>query len=269
MEIELHDLREDYVRLCDLIARTGNESAPRGISIREWIGVTLELDSNAHTLPTGVGRMVNTRLAAVESLCMIGGTWRNDLVQKAAPSYGDVLVSQAANDAEYAAYGNRTKDQVGVVIQQLKADPDTRQAILSIWQPRDLTHVGDKPCTLTLQFILRGDELHCITTMRSQDVWLGLAMDVFVFTQMQLTIANQLGVRSGRYMHHVGSLHAYTRDIDKITAMRTSDTLPAINLPRGVIGFDPPAQACAILEGKQDRKNPWYSTQVQRVLEAV
>jgi thymidylate synthase len=48
--------------------------------------------------------------------------------------------------------------------------------------------------------------------MRSNDVFLGLAHDVFCFTMLQEIIARSLSVDIGTYKHMVGSLHIYETD---------------------------------------------------------
>lgn len=142
---------------------------------------------------------------------------RRILIQ--APSYERFL-----DDGEaFGAYGERwdRHRQTLALIELLRENPNTRQAILTCWFPTDLERalMGDKkdiPCTLNLQFLIRDERLHCITTMRSNDVWLGMPYDVFCFTTLQRIIASALGIEMGHYTHRVGSLHIYDRDLEKI-----------------------------------------------------
>jgi hypothetical protein len=190
-----------------------------------------------------------------------------------APGYANVLVSKDPKHAEETAYGPRLESQYAEVKKQLRGDPSTRQAVLTIWKPDDLWSSGDKPCTLSLQFILRRDHLELHTTMRSQDVWLGMAMDIFVFTQLQLTLAIALDVKPGKYMHHVGSFHAYERDWEKIEGLWEPDdySLPANDLPRGVIGGTDEARL--ILYGARPHEswsgNPWYTRAIDKAYERL
>ena len=113
-----------------------------------------------------------------------------------------------------AAYGPRLrdkhKDQLKWVIDLLKAKPDTRRAIIPIFQPKDAeTDLAEVPCTCTLQFLLRNRRLELITHMRSNDAYIGLPGDIFAFTMIQELVAAALNVQPGRYKHLVGSLHLY------------------------------------------------------------
>lgn len=109
-------------------------------------------------------------------------------------------------------------DQWNFVKDLLKKDPTSRQAIMHIKEPRNLlvNPTKDVNCTIALQFLIRNGALHMITTMRSNDVWLGLPYDVFNFTCMQIRMAMELGVDIGIYYHNAGSLHLYRHDLEKV-----------------------------------------------------
>lgn len=111
-----------------------------------------------------------------------------------------------------------TFDQWEMVKTLLKQDANSRQAIIHIKEPRDLVKRPSKDvnCTMTLQFLIRDGKLNLITTMRSNDLWLGLPYDVFNFTCMQIQMAMELGVGIGNYYHNAGSLHLYEHDKSKV-----------------------------------------------------
>src|SRR5699024_1776026 len=73
------------------------------------------------------------------------------------------------------AYGPRIRNQIPYVARVLTEQPDSRQAVISIYNPAvDSTSVPvlDRPCNLALQFLLRGGELHCNVFLRSNDaIW--------------------------------------------------------------------------------------------------
>lgn len=100
----------------------------------------------------------------------------------------------------------------------LKNDVNSRQAVIHIKECRNLVSkpTKDLNCTIALQFLLRDNKLDLITTMRSNDLWLGLPYDLFNFTCMQIQMAMELDVDVGKYYHNAGSLHVYERDVDKL-----------------------------------------------------
>ena len=118
----------------------------------------------------------------------------------------------------YCVHDKFDFDQWEFVKSILTKNPNSRQAIIHIKEPRNLIEnpTKDVNCTLTLQFLIRDNKLHLITTMRSNDLWLGLPYDLFNFTCMQIQMAMELNVELGYYYHNAGSLHLYARDLDKI-----------------------------------------------------
>lgn len=267
------NLQNDYVDLVCWLRDAGEPVGPRDLATREQTGVTLVFPAyRRQLLPLGVGRKVNPRLAAVEALQLIGGVARSDLLRLESPTFTDVLV--APDNPDYGAYGPRLADRLASVVNVLREDPASRRAVATIWEPRDLTHDGDRPCTLTLQFMIRNDGLELHVNMRSQDVWLGLTYDAFMFSQVQETLARELDVQIGTYVHHVGSLHLYESDVYKtksLTYQRDQIEL-ASTLPYGVtadFGCDVTETARRLLDGVDSEVNRWYADKIGEIYAKV
>lgn len=137
----------------------------------------------------------------------------------------------------HGGYGLRLFDKNGIdqienIISILKSRPDSRQAVIQLFDATDL--VGkhkDIPCTCTLQFMVRDHKLHMMAHMRSNDVFLGLPHDVFAFTMLQEIIAATLGVGLGKYIHSVGSLHLYEKDIEAAKSLIAEGWQSKIAMP--------------------------------------
>jgi thymidylate synthase len=132
-------------------------------------------------------------------------------------------ISEYDNETEdgetvYGGYGprifrQRGQDQMGNVISQLRNNPTSRRAVIQLFNAEDIERrYKEIPCTCTLQFLIRRNRLHMLTTMRSNDAYLGLPHDIFCFTMLQELVARTLGVALGPYTHFVGSLHLYEKD---------------------------------------------------------
>lgn len=256
MEFILNDLRGDYVQLVRHVAFAGKAVETRGLKTRELTAVTLVFkDVTSPLLPLGVGRGVNSKLAAIEALQLISGVQRHDLIQAVTPNFDAVLVDN--QDPNYGAYGPRIVEQVGDCLDILYRDPTTRRAVIAIWNEKDLTHHGDRPCTVFLQFLVRdsgyGPALELHTHMRSQDVWLGVPYDIFMFTQLQHTAAYILGLPTGQFVHHATSLHIYETDLVKVDGLDSNPPPLDHELPLGVVsGVD----TRGVLSGDQLELNP-------------
>ncbi|MGC2236393.1 MAG: thymidylate synthase [Pyrinomonadaceae bacterium] len=101
-------------------------------------------------------------------------------------------------------------NQFDRIIQKLKDDASSRRAIIQILLPSDITQeTRDVSCLISLQFIIRNNELSCITYMRSQSALMVMPYDIFLFSMIQEAVAVSLGLELGNYYHICGSLHYY------------------------------------------------------------
>lgn len=235
MELHVGSFREDYRTLLEWILERGDPVAPRGQPTIEILDAVLVLEDPTDVLLTGINRQVNLRLAALEALQLIGGFSDPQLMVKAAPNTAQFL----DHGVFRGAYGLRLQPQLPHVVKRLVDDRDSRQAVVTIWDPaQDLYVEGTKdyPCTVMLQFLIRRGELIMHTTMRSNDAWWGLTYDIVQFTQLQLTVADALRLPCGPYHHHAVSLHVYERDLEAITNLR-APTGEAVKLAGISCGF--------------------------------
>jgi thymidylate synthase len=203
-------LREVYKRLL----ASNNRVNPRRGNNFEETGVLLELKNPRARLSRTESRgKIFSCLG--ELLWYLSGT--NDL---AFISYYIPRYTEDSEDKKtiYGGYGprlfrKRGQDQVANVTRLLQEHPDSRRAVIQLFDSDDLANSHKEiPCTCVLQFILRKNRLHMLTSMRSNDAYLGLPHDVFCFTMIQEILARSLSVELGTYKHFVGSLHLYEKN---------------------------------------------------------
>lgn len=234
MTIIIDSMRADYRMILELIMQTGDDVAPRGQKTREILGETIVLTEPGDALPIGIGRGVSQGVAAFEALQLIGAFSDPILLNKISPSF-----SKFMNDGKFwGAYGHRIQGQLQAVVRKLKQDTDSRQAVITLWNPMldNVPGMNDYPCTVSLHFMIRHGKLVLHTHMRSNDAWLGLAYDAFQFTQLQMTVAHILGINPGTYYHHTSSLHIYEEHWDRVESISDAPTMPP--LPAcGIDGF--------------------------------
>lgn len=165
-------------------------------------------------LPLGCGRNLNPKIAAAEALQLIGGFSDPDWLVKLAPNFERY---REPTGEFWGAYGVRIGHQLEHVLSKLYGDMDTRQAVITLWNPGidNVREKSDYPCTVALGFTQYSGKLDMSVVMRSNDVWLGLPYDMFQFTQLQLTLCNITGLQPGTYTHTAWSMHLYTRDLEK------------------------------------------------------
>lgn len=221
--INLYDAVDGYVDLAKHVLRYGNTVSPRGQETREIEDAVIRITNVRDTLPLGVGRNVVPGIGAVEACQLLAGVSMPELVVAVGPQFKKYTED---NGLFHGAYGLRTNMQYEKIIERLKDDPDTRQAVVTIWDPKLdlLNNKRDYPCTILHQFKIRNDALNMSVYMRSNDVWLGAAYDFFQFTRVQLAIASILGISPGTYTHHVGSLHIYEQHYDLVDNLKYANS---------------------------------------------
>jgi thymidylate synthase len=196
-----------------LLFDRGREVAPRGMHTREMQGITMVLASPLHRYPRLEGRNANIFALIAETIWVMAG--RNDL-----PFIQAYLPRMAAfsDDGERLSggYGPRIRnwrgiDQLHAVVGTLRADPSSRRAVISLFDPL-VDHdqaKKDIPCTNLLHFTTQGGRLHLNAFSRSMDIMWGSAINFFEWTTIQEAVARWLALPIGGYTHSVGSLHIY------------------------------------------------------------
>ena len=136
-------------------------------------------------------------------------------------------------------------DQWALVKNILKADKDSRQAIINIHVPEDRIEASrDLPCTLSLQFFIRPnkdgqDSLYMIVNMRSNDLIKGFTIDFFQFSMLQEILTLELrefypDLKLGTYYHNAGSFHVYEPDfqlIKDVVHEHENNVPPSLTMP--------------------------------------
>ena len=230
--IHIEDGVNGYVDLVKHVLKHGKETSPRGKKTLEIEDAVIRIDDVYNTLPMGVGRGAVPGIGAVEACQLLSGTSFPDLVVAVGPQFKNYAED---NGIFHGAYGPRTNGQYDAIIERLNADKDTRQAVVTIWNPQyDLQPMKrDYPCTILHQFRIRDNKLNMSVYMRSNDVWLGAAYDFFQFTRVQLAIASVLQIPVGTYTHHAGSLHIYEDHYEAAEKLKYSETKPELTYITG------------------------------------
>lgn len=210
----------------------GDIRSPRGVKTQELTGVKIELTDPACNVITSPVRRLSYTFMVAEFLWMILG--RNDV---ASVSRYNKKIADFSDDGHtfYGAYGPKIVDQLEYVIRTLTRDPDSRQAVMTIWRESP-GQTLDVPCTIMFQFMIRDQRLQMIAYMRSNDVWLGFPYDLFNFTMIQQYVAGLLGVKPGKYTHMVGSLHMYWENRQQCIGITEDEPGNGLRMPQRLDG---------------------------------
>lgn len=229
MKIRGEGINDAWLRVIKALSENGKEYAPRGRRIKELLNVSVEIENPKKRILSTPIRKISLPFAFGELL------WYLSANNKVEPmEYYSKMMKSFSDDGETlnSAYGYRIFgkhkdlpfDQWQFVVDKLKEDPDSRQAIIHLHTPNNKP-TKDEVCTLTLQFFIRNGKLDMVVNMRSNDIIWGFTYDVFSFTTFQELMANELGVDVGKYFHNAGSMHIYEKDYFYFDFLKVYDSL--------------------------------------------
>lgn len=272
--IEIEDGVNGYVDLVNHVLKNGEPASPRGLNTLEIEDATIHIRNAVNALPIGVNRGTVPGIGAVEACQLLSGTSFPKLVIDIGPQFANYTEDDGMF---HGSYGTRTKGQYDVMVDRLKKDPDTRQAVVTIWNPeRDmLEKKRDYPCTILHQFRVRKNRLNMSVYMRSNDVWLGAAYDFFQFTRVQIAISSILGIEPGTYSHHVGSLHIYEENYEAASALRKTGNIAEVPAITGRTWREVESSALIALQatsdsallGRLSENERWYTDAMLKAIE--
>ncbi len=206
-----------YPKLLEHVLTNGEETAPRDLKTIEVRPFVFELTNPMNRMITLPERKVNAAFALVEGLQLVAAT--EDATQQLRFNSKIVdWVDPTIHQTEIP-YGVAIRDQIVPIIDELTKDPDSRRAVMTIYEGRYRKDLLNVPCTCSLQFFVRNEKVELTVYMRASDIWWGVPYDVFQFTMLQELIAIGLGRRMGKYVHIAGSGHLYEPMYEKAGAL--------------------------------------------------
>jgi thymidylate synthase len=118
-----------------------------------------------------------------------------------------------------AAYTTFEIDQIKALVAGLKNDPNSRRHILSAWNAGEIlmNKLALPPCHMMAQFHVNSrNELSCLETMRSCDVFLGLPFNIASYALLTHMLAQVCGMQVGELVMSIGDTHVYQNHFDQV-----------------------------------------------------
>lgn len=203
-------------------------------------------------------RDANPFFHLAEALWMIAGRRDAAFLDNFIPDFGKRFAEEDGNIHGAYGYrwrhqfnqpgtdGSRALDQLTALVKELRGNPSSRQAVLTMWDPTtDLGVEGlkDRPCNTHVYFrvqdlspyrdppvtdqnsaeieaaIVAGGYavLNMTVLCRSNDAIMGAyGANAVHFSVLQEYLASKIGVRVGTYYQVSNNFHAYERDLNKM-----------------------------------------------------
>jgi dihydrofolate reductase/thymidylate synthase len=113
-------------------------------------------------------------------------------------------------------YTNCGIDQLKGIIDEIKADSNSRRLIMSAWNVKDLKIMALPPCHILCQFYLENDRLHLQMYQRSADIALGVPFNIASYGLLLRMVSQVTGKKCGTFSHIIGDAHIYKNHLEPI-----------------------------------------------------
>ena len=131
-------------------------------------------------------------------------------------------------------------DQLGGVINSIKAAPDSRRHLVSAWNVADLGDMALPPCHTMFQFYVAQGRLSCQLYQRSADVFLGVPFNIASYALLTHLVAQVCDLGVGDFVHTLGDAHLYLNHLEqaRLQLSREPRPLPKLVLNPSVSSID-------------------------------
>jgi thymidylate synthase len=237
-----------YLDLLQRILDTGVEKGDRtGTGTRSVFGHQMRFDLT-EGFPLVTTKKIHTRSVFAELLWFLRGDtnvkWLQDsgvtIWDEWADDNGDLGPVYGYQWRSWPAPNGRHVDQVRLVLDQIRRDPDSRRHIVSAWNVADIPDMALAPCHTMFQFYVAEGRLSCQLYQRSADVFLGVPFNIASYALLTHMVAQVTGLGVGDFVHTLGDAHLYTNHLDQARLQLTREPrpLPTLRLDESVTEID-------------------------------
>ncbi len=141
------------------------------------------------------------------------------------PVYGKQWRSWPAADGRHI-------DQLQLLLEQIRGNPDSRRLIVSAWNVGELDAMALAPCHALFQFYVAQGKLSCQLYQRSADIFLGVPFNVASYALLTMMVAQVCELDLGDFVWTGGDCHLYENHLEQaqLQLQRTPRALPKMAL---------------------------------------
>lgn len=233
-----------FKQIVNLIEQDGTESQPRDMKVKEVILADFEIDP-LQPIVNFNARPFNWKYFAGELAWYLHRDRSVEYINDYSTFWSKI--TNPGTDEINSNYGSLviTDEQFGWVIDSLRTDINSRQAIMFFNQPKfQFKDNKDFVCTMYANFFIRKDTLHMKLQMRSNDIFFGLTYDAPFFSFLMQSIYLILkdtypNLKLGTYFHYADNLHYYERHFELADAIKIEEpnSSPMLELKQKFIDY--------------------------------
>lgn len=123
-------------------------------------------------------------------------------------------------------YNGGTIDQIKIVWDQIKTNPDSRRLIVSAWNVAEVNKMALPPCHTLFQFYVANGRLSLQLYQRSADIFLGVPFNIASYALLLQMMAQVTGLKAGDFVHTLGDAHIYLNHLEQVQLQLTREPRP-------------------------------------------
>ena len=123
-------------------------------------------------------------------------------------------------------------DQIKLLVEQIKRNPDSRRHIVSAWNVAEVNNMALPPCHTLFQFYVADGRLSLQLYQRSADIFLGVPFNIASYSLLLMMMAQVTGLKAGDFVHTFGDAHIYLNHMEQVEEQlsREPRKLPTMRL---------------------------------------
>lgn len=147
---------------------------------------------------------------------------------------GDLGPVYGSQWRSWPAPGGQHIDQIALVLDRIKSNPDSRRHIVSAWNPAEVDQMALPPCHALFQFYVADGRLSCQLYQRSADFFLGVPFNIASYALLTCMVAQQCDLDAGEFVWTGGDVHLYSNHIEqaRLQLAREPFPLPTLRIRR-------------------------------------
>ncbi|MBB3945805.1 thymidylate synthase [Rhizobium skierniewicense] len=231
---------KQYLDLLRHVMDTGSDRGDRtGTGTRSVFGYQMRFDLS-EGFPVLTTKKLHLRSIIHELLWFLKGDTNIAYLKQHGVSIWDEWADEDGNlgpvyGAQWRSWpapDGRHIDQITLLIESLKTNPNSRRHIVSAWNPALVDDMALPPCHCLFQFYVADGKLSCQLYQRSADIFLGVPFNIASYALLTLMVAQVTGLKPGDFVHTLGDAHIYANHFEQaqLQMQRTPKALPSMRL---------------------------------------
>jgi thymidylate synthase len=130
-------------------------------------------------------------------------------------------------------YDGGAIDQIQMVVDQIKNNPNSRRMIVSAWNVAEVNRMALPPCHTIFQFYVTPPSeqsgqarLSLQLYQRSADTFLGVPFNIASYALLCMMMAQVCGMQPGEFIHTTGDTHLYLNHLEQARLQLTRQPRP-------------------------------------------